>query len=82
MHREIMGIQIEKREDAAQKVQNLLTKHGNIIRTRLGLHDPGAVEGKHGLIIIDFAEGSDTELNALKTELESYDGVIIKSMRF
>lgn len=82
MHREIMGIQIEKREDAAVKVQDLLTKHGNIIRTRLGLHDPGTVDGKYGLILLDFVEGSGEEINTLKTELESYDGVNIQTMKF
>lgn len=78
MHREIMGIQIEKREDAAVKVQDLLTKHGNIIRSRLGLHDPGS----HGLIILDFIENAADEIGTLKKELESYKGVAIQMMTF
>lgn len=78
MHREIMGIQIERREDAAVNVQNLLTRHGNIIRTRLGLHDPGS----HGLIILDFVENATDEIGELKKELESYKGVAIQTMTF
>lgn len=78
MHREIMGIQIERREDAAVNVQNLLTKHGEIIRTRLGLHDTGS----HGLIVLDFVENAADEIGELKKELETYKGVAIQTMTF
>ncbi len=36
MKRIIMGIQVGDRESEAVKVQELLTKHGCIIKTRLG----------------------------------------------
>lgn len=82
MHREIMGVQIEKREDLAIDVQDLLTKHGKIIRTRLGLHEPTDSENAYGLIILDFVEGATEEIVVLKSALESYDGVTVKSMKF
>ena len=42
--RVIMGIQVGDREQEAVKVQELLTKQGCIIKTRLGLHE-ASVEG-------------------------------------
>lgn len=38
---QIMAIRISDRDENAVKVQEVLTKHGCEIRTRLGLHDQG-----------------------------------------
>ena len=51
--RTIMGIEIKERKKEAINVQSLLTKHGCIIKTRLGLHDTGNVCSPNGLIILD-----------------------------
>jgi len=82
MNRIIMGVQIDKREDVAVKVQDLLTKHGCIIKTRLGMHDAGNFCSSHGLILVDFVEGKEQEIGTLITELNSYDGVDAQKMVF
>lgn len=81
MSRTIMGIEIEKREEEAMQVQNLLTKHGAIIKTRLGLHSTAGSEETHGLILLDLIPNED-EIGALKKELEGYKGVAVQLMTF
>lgn len=82
MKRIIMGIQIGDREAEAVKVQELLTKHGCIIKTRLGLHEAGNLCSSKGLIILEFIQGKDDEVAALKGELEKLDEVAVGMMEF
>jgi ribose 5-phosphate isomerase len=82
MKRVIMGIQIDKREDVATKVQELLTTHGCIIRTRLGLHETGNTCSSHGMIILDFEDGKDKEIAEMLTTLNLFNGVVAKILEF
>lgn len=82
MKRIIMGIQIGDRENEAVKVQELLTKHGCIIKTRLGLHEAGNLCSSKGLVLLEFIAGKDEEVGALKTELERLEGVSVDTMEF
>lgn len=82
MKRIILGIQIGDREAEAVKVQELLTKHGCIIKTRLGLHEAGNLCSSKGLIILEFIQGKDDEVAALKSELEKLDEVAVGMMEF
>jgi len=77
-----MGIQVEKREDVAIKVQDYLTKHGCIIKTRLGLHEAGDFCSSVGFILVDFLPGKDEEVKTILTELNEIDGVVAKTMEF
>ena len=74
----IMVILIDKRTDAAPKVQKILTEHGCIIKTRLGIHESSTCADE-GMIILDLT-ASDSEFEALEAELKSVDGVKTKSM--
>lgn len=74
----IMAILIDKRTDAAPKVQKILTEHGCIIKTRLGMHESSNCADE-GIIILDLT-ASDSEVEALKGELNSIEGVKVKSM--
>jgi len=82
MKRVIMGVQIDKREDVAVQVQDYLTKHGCIIRTRLGLHDAGEFCSPTGLILIDFLMGKEDEVAVIMKDLNAFDGVVAKTMEF
>lgn len=82
MKRVIMGVQIEKREDVAVKVQDYLTQHGCIIRTRLGLHDAGEFCSSAGLILIDFLLGKEAEVEKIMKDLNEIEGVVAKTMEF
>lgn len=74
----IMAILIDKRTDAAPKVQKILTDHGCIIKTRLGMHESSTCADE-GMIILDLT-ANNGEVETLETELESVKGVKVKSM--
>ncbi|MBF4692357.1 hypothetical protein [Fusibacter ferrireducens] len=82
--RVIMGIQVGDREQEAVKVQELLTKHGCIIKTRLGLHE-ASVEGQcssNGLIILEFIQNKEDEIKAMITELSALESIKVEQMIF
>lgn len=80
--RTIMGIEIQNREELAVKVQGLLTKHGCVIKTRLGLHETGNFCSPSGLIILEFAPNETGEYDALENELNDLEGVVARRMEF
>lgn len=81
--RVIMGIEIENRDSDAVNVQELLTKHGCIIKTRLGLHEAaGTMCSSKGLIILEFTNGSQHEIDNLESELSKLKNVIVRKMEF
>jgi hypothetical protein len=82
MSRIIMGIQIGDREAEAIKVQELLTKHGCIIKTRLGLHEAGNLCSSKGLVILEFISGKDEEVETLKKELSAIEDITVDTMVF
>lgn len=82
--RVIMGIQVGDREQEALKVQELLTKHGCIIKTRLGLHE-ASLEGQcssRGLIILEFLQNKEEEIKAMTKELDTLESVKVQQMVF
>lgn len=78
MKSEIIAIVMENRNSKAPHVQETLTKHGCIIKARLGLHE---IEGcsKQGLIIL-VTHGQENEINQLRDELLAHKGVRVHSM--
>ena len=75
----IMLIKISPRNEIAPKVQELLTKHGCIIKTRLGLHEASTNScSQSGLIILDLLNENQDEINELKNKLNNLDGVNAK----
>jgi hypothetical protein len=73
----ILGILVDERKSTAPKVQEVLTKHGEIITARFGIHDPGEVQ--NGLITLNVLS-TDEELEKLSDELSLLDGVQVKSV--
>lgn len=81
--RVILGIQVGDREHEAVKVQELLTKHGCIIKTRLGLHEASTNQcSSKGLILLEFLPDKDDEIKSMETELASLESVIVRKMIF
>ena len=74
----IMAILIDKRTDAAPRVQKILTEHGCIIKTRLGMHESSTCADE-GMIILDLT-ADNGEVENLKEELQAVEGVKVKSM--
>ena len=76
----IMGIQIGNREEDAIAVQALLTKHGCLIKTRLGLHDAGNMCSSSGLVLLEFVKGNEAEVELLRKELSEMHSVSVGVM--
>lgn len=75
----IMAIKIEPRNSAAPKVQEILTKFGCIIQTRLGLHEASKdICSNSGLIILNLIHDEKEEISKLSKELSEIDGVVTK----
>ena len=64
MNRTVLLILIESRMQAAVKVQEVLTKFGCLIKTRLGLHDVGPnICAETGLIFLElFGEKNENNV--------------------
>jgi len=77
----ILGIQIKDRIDEADKLQDVLTKFGCSIRTRLGLHEVGNSCSPVGVIILELA-GDSSEWPKLESALGAISGIVVKSMEF
>jgi putative iron-only hydrogenase system regulator len=71
----VMGILVDKRTKSAPRVQEILTKYGDSILSRVGIHDPG--EEEHGLITLNVRDKSEV-LSSLSEELKSLEGVQVK----
>lgn len=73
----IMGILVDRRTESAPKVQEILTKFGDSILSRVGIHDPG--EEDHGLITLNIRDREE-KIHSLSKELESLNGVSVKTV--
>ncbi len=83
MMRYIMGIQVGDREQEALRVQEVLSKHGCIIKTRLGLHEANDGQcASNGLILLEFIKGKDEEVKQISDELSLLESVQVKQMTF
>lgn len=75
----IMAVLIDKRTDAAPGVQEILTKYGCIISTRIGMHQVNKCE-EEGLVILHLC-GSDQDIAELETELKAVHRVKVEKMK-
>ncbi|HAF29254.1 MAG TPA: hypothetical protein DCG75_09430 [Bacteroidales bacterium] len=78
----ILGILITDRQKEAGKVQNVLTKYGCSIKTRLGLHEVSDdVCSASGLLLLELT-GSISEMDKLEKELVAIEGTQTQKMIF
>lgn len=78
----ILGVMLSNRGAVATRVQDILTKYGCSIKTRLGLNDLEMDTCKDcGLIILELT-GDTNECLQLENELWALDGVKIQKMVF
>ena len=78
----ILGILVEEKSQAAIKVQEILTKYGCSIRTRLGLNELDRQDCENcGLIILEMM-GDVNESLRLENELWAVQGVKLQKMVF
>ena len=78
----VVGVHITERVKHAGKVQEVFTKFGCSIRTRLGLHEAdAAVCSPNGLILLEMVD-DDAVFAELSATLKAIDGVEVQHMVF
>ena len=83
MSKIIMGIELPQRMDEAPKFQSILTKYGCSISTRLGLHLASTDAcSPSGLIILEFIDNAEADVQKLENELASLEDIKIQKMIF
>lgn len=78
-HYNIMAVVVNYRSQKAEEIQKIFTKHGCLIKVRLGLHETGNCCAEDGLIILQL-EGAAAEIAEFGQELNSVAGVKAKLM--
>jgi len=78
----IIGIRIEDRIKETGLTQEVLTRHANCIRTRLGFHELNEdVCSRSGLILLELC-GPTGEQQKLEEDLKKINGLTVKEMSF
>ncbi|MBL7017020.1 MAG: hypothetical protein ISR84_05625 [Kiritimatiellales bacterium] len=78
----IVGVHITERVQHARQVQEVFTKFGCSIRTRLGLHEADAnLCSPNGLIVLEMVD-DDAVVADLTATLTAIDGVEVQQMVF
>lgn len=75
MRKDLLVVLIGGRVKKAMPVQEILTRYGCIVRTRLGIHDAGRKScSDTGLVILELVP-RENEVKKLKRELDALPGV-------
>lgn len=74
----VIAVVLDKRTEDAPEIQEVFTRHGCIIRVRLGVHD---VQGcsDNGLILL-VTNGAEEETRKLIKDLEEHPRVKVSAM--
>ena len=76
----IVAVHITDRLKEAVEIQGVLTKYGDVIKTRLGLHEVDA-GGMSGLLLLDVTPPAD-RIAQFEADLAKIEGVEVKSISF
>jgi len=78
----IIAVHVTNRVKQASRVQDVLTKYGASIKTRIGLHEASATKASsNGLILVEFV-GTQKRSDNMLTALNAVTGVEAKSIIF
>lgn len=79
----ILGIKVSNRLDEVDRMQDVLTKQGCIIKTRLGLHEQqGNSCSKEGIILLELNNDTDGKCQELENTLQAIEGLEVNKMTF
>lgn len=83
MSKIIMGIKLIERVKTAKDFQELLTKYGCDINTRLGLHSASSDScSPDGIIILEFVNDVDDKVEEFEKKLHEIGKVEVQKMIF
>lgn len=76
----IIAISVDKRSTSAKALQETLTKYGELIHFRLGMHNlHRADKAENGRILLQVV-GADEKIQVLQAELAALDLVKVQAM--
>ncbi|MDF2948321.1 MAG: hypothetical protein K0R07_334 [Sedimentibacter sp.] len=78
----IMAIKVEERAAKAPDLQEILTEHGCIIKTRVGFHETDEDKCSMDGIILLHLYGDKKEFQDLQEKIVKLDGVTPKFVEF
>lgn len=78
----ILGVQIADRASRVPGIQQVLTKYGCNIKTRLGLHEVNENSCSTGGLLILETYGSEAEIAEMEKSLKSLEGIVVEKMVF
>ena len=78
----VMAIKINGRTAKAPSVQEILTKYGCNIQTRIGFHEADENQCSTDGILILQLFGKDEEIRSMFSELKALEGVTPKMIEF
>lgn len=78
----IMAIKVEERAAKAPDLQEILTEHGCIIKTRVGFHETDEDKCSMDGIILLHLYGDKKEFQDLQEKIKKLDGVTPKFVEF
>lgn len=81
MSKIIVGVQLQNRMKDAANFQSLVSKYGSSISSRMGLHF-SASDDSLGLIILEFSENADKQVEAFEKEIAVLEDVKVRKMVF
>lgn len=79
---QIIGVQITPDASNAQKLQELFTNYGNIIKTRLGLNHLDDEDSALNAVIILELYGNEAQINHFQNELQTVQGLKVGKLTF
>lgn len=78
----ILGVLLRKRTITSTSFQDILSRHGCNIKTRIGIHNAtDNVCSPDGVILLDVI-GEDADIQNLEKDLKNIDGAEIQKMVF
>ena len=78
----VLGVLLRKRTITSPAFQEILSRHGCNIKTRIGLHTAtDNVCSPDGVILLDVI-GEEADIEALERDLRNIDGADIQKMVF
>lgn len=78
----ILGLMIRHRVKDASQMQNIFTKYGCNIKTRLGLHEVNEnMCGPSGLVLLEIV-GNTVEMDSMEAEIKTVEGIELQKMVF
>lgn len=78
----ILGVLLRKRTITSTAFQEVLSKHGCNIKTRIGIHNANNnVCSPEGVILLDVI-GEEADIQNIENDLKSIDGAEVQKMAF